>query len=141
VEPEKTVTSTFDSRIESVDVAEEAVRRFALEAGFDESNQYFIGLAAREILMNAVKHGNGFDRNKKVSVRLSRDAGSLTIEVSDEGGGFQLESVPDPKAPENVNRRSGRGLAIALAIMDEFGVDRNSPGGTHIRMMKRITKG
>jgi serine/threonine-protein kinase RsbW len=141
VEPEKTVTSTFDSRIESVDVAEEAVRRFALEAGFDESNQYFIGLAAREILMNAVKHGNGFDRNKKVSVRLSRDAGSLTIEVSDEGGGFQLESVPDPKAPENVNRRSGRGLAIALAIMDEFRVDRNSPGGTHIRMMKRITKG
>lgn len=140
MEPEITVTSTLDSRVESVDLAEEAVRRFTLEAGFDESDQYFIGLAAREILMNAVKHGNGFDANKKVAVRLSKDEENLTIEVSDEGTGFQMESVPDPRAPENQQRRSGRGLAIALAIMDEFRVEKNSPNGTHVRMMKRIRK-
>jgi len=141
VDPEMTVTSTLESRVESVDVAEEAVRRFTLEAGFDESDQYFIGLAAREILINAVKHGNGFDRNKKVAVRMSKDAVSLTIDVSDEGNGFQLEEVPDARAPENWEKRSGRGLAIALAIMDEFRVEKNSPRGTHIRMMKRIKKG
>jgi serine/threonine-protein kinase RsbW len=140
MEPELTVTSTLESRVESVDVAEEAVRRFTLEAGFDESDQYFIGLAAREILINAVKHGNGFDRNKKIAVRMSKDDENLMIEVTDEGNGFQLESVPDPRAPENLERRSGRGLAIALAIMDEFRVEKNSPHGTHIRMLKRIKK-
>ena len=140
MEDEMTVMSTLESRVESVDVAEEEVRRFALEAGFDDSDQYFIGLAAREILINAVKHGNGFDRNKKVSIRMSKNSESLTIEVFDEGEGFQLEKVPNPLAPENLERRSGRGITIALAIMDEFFVEKNRPHGTHIRMLKHIRK-
>jgi serine/threonine-protein kinase RsbW len=140
MEHEMTVMSTFESSVESVDVAEAEVRRFTLEAGFDDSDQYFIGLAAREILINAVKHGNGFDRNKKVSVRMSRNSESLTIEVFDEGEGFQLEKVPNPLAPENLQRQSGRGITIALAIMDEFFVEKNQPHGTHIRMLKHIKK-
>jgi serine/threonine-protein kinase RsbW len=135
-----TLTSTLESSVDSVDIGEEAVRRFTQEAGFDESDQYFIALAAREILINAVKHGNGFDRNKKVSVRMGKNSESLVIEVSDEGDGFQLESVPDPRAPDNQERRSGRGLTIALAIMDEFFVERNQPHGTHVRMLKHIRK-
>jgi serine/threonine-protein kinase RsbW len=123
-----------------VDIAEEAVRRFTNDAGFDESDQYFIGLAAREILINAVKHGNGFDRNKKIAVRMSKNSKSVIIEVSDEGDGFRLQSVPDPLAPENLERRSGRGLTIALAIMDEFFVEKNQPKGTHIRMLKHLKK-
>jgi serine/threonine-protein kinase RsbW len=135
-----TVTSTLESTAEAVDLGEEAVRRFTLEAGFDESDQYFIGLAAREILINAIKHGNGFDRNKKVTIRMSTTPESMTLEVSDEGEGFRLDTVPNPAEPENRERRSGRGLAIALAIMDEFFVDRNEPHGTHIRMSKRLQK-
>jgi serine/threonine-protein kinase RsbW len=130
--------STFESRVESVEVVEELVRRFSHDAGFGEDDEYFIGLAAREIVINAIKHGNRLDPNKKVGVRLSKNARSITIEVSDEGDGFRLENVPDPRAAENQERRSGRGLAITLAIMDEFFVDRNVPRGTHIRMVKTL---
>ena len=131
-------SSTLDSVVESADSAEESVRQFALEAGFEESDQYFIGLAAREILINAIKHGNRFDPKKKVGLSMSISRSNLIIEVTDQGEGFQLESVPDPRLPENLGRRSGRGVTMALAIMDEFSVDRNSPGGTHVRMAKRL---
>ena len=131
-------SSTLDSVVESVDGAEESVRRFAQEAGFEESDQYFIGLAVREILINAIKHGNRFDQNKKVGLRLATNNGDLTIEVTDQGEGFRIESVPDPHLPENLERRSGRGIAMAVAIMDEFSVGKNSPGGTHVRMVKRL---
>ena len=138
MEPELTVSSTFDSRVESVDVAEELVRRFSEDIGFEESDQYFIGLAAREIFINAIKHGNRFDRTKKVGIRLSKSASGLTIEVDDEGDGFKLENVPDPREAENLARRSGRGITIALAIMDEFFVEKHMPRGTHIRMIKHF---
>jgi len=131
-------SSTLDSVVKSVDGAEESVRRFAHDAGFEESDQYFIGLAAREILINAIKHGNRFDQSKKVGLRLSTDSDVLTIEVTDQGEGFRLENVPDPHLPENLERGSGRGITMALAIMDEFTVDRNSPSGTHVRMVKRL---
>ena len=131
-------SSTLDSVAESVDGAEESVRRFAHDAGFEDSDQYFIGLAAREILINAIKHGNRFDESKKVGLRLSTDSNVLTIDVTDQGEGFRLENVPDPRLPENLERGSGRGITMALTIMDEFTVDRNSPSGTHVRMVKRL---
>ncbi len=131
------VSSTIESRVESVDAAEDSIRRFAQDVGFGESDQYFIGLAAREILINAVKHGNHFDHTKKVGIQLSQNGDSMVLEVNDEGKGFQLDSVPDPRAPENIERRSGRGLALALAIMDEFYVEKH-PTGTHIRMIKHL---
>ena len=126
---------TLDSNVEVVDEVEATIRDYAGKLGFEEPDQYFIGLAAREILINAIKHGNRFDAAKKVQVRLS-GVGGLTIEVIDEGDGFQLESVPDPRAPENLERTSGRGLVMARRIMDEFAVEQIEPRGTRVRMVK-----
>ena len=66
-------SSTLDSVVESVDVAEESARRCAHDAGFGDSDQFFIGLAIREILINAMKHGNRFDPGKKVGFEVSVD--------------------------------------------------------------------
>lgn len=138
MQPNHSVSSVLESRVESVDIGEELVRNFLSDAGFNEEDQYFIGLAAREILINAIKHGNRFDRQKTVGVRLTKLGDSVTIEVADEGDGFRLENIPDPRVAENQERRSGRGLAIAVAIMDEFSVNKNQPHGTHIRMVKTL---
>lgn len=137
---EKTMTSTLESTAEAVDVGEDAVRYFTAESGFDDSDQYFVGLAAREMLINAIKHGNRFDRNKKVTVRMTLTPEKMTLEFFDEGDGFKLENVLDPADPANRERRSGRGITIAVAVMDEFFVDRHQPRGTHIRMSKLIRK-
>ena len=127
--------STLDSTLESVDAAEDSVRRFAEEAGFDESVRYFIALAAREILVNAVKHGNRFDPARKVDLRLSVDDAKLTIEVKDQGTGFDIESVPDPRLEENLGLPSGRGLTLARGLMDDFHIESGS-AGTYVRMSK-----
>src|SRR5271165_3221411 len=120
VQQELSGTLIFESRIESVEVIEDLVRCFSRDAGFAEDDEYFIVLAVREIVINAIKHGNRLDPSKKVSIRLSKNARGITIEVSDEGDGFRLDAVPDPRAAENLERTSGRGLAITLTIMDEF---------------------
>jgi serine/threonine-protein kinase RsbW len=131
-------SSTLDSVVESVDGAEESARRCAQDAGFSESDQFFIGLAIREILINAMKHGNRFDPGKKVGFEVSVDGQDLIMDVTDEGAGFKLEAVPDPLRPENLERKSGRGIAMARKIMDEVSVSPNSPSGSHVRMVKRL---
>jgi len=134
---ESELSSTLESTVESVDAAEESVRRFAQDAGFADEDVYFMGLAAREILVNAVVHGNRFDPNKKVTLQLSLEAGRFTIDVLDEGAGFECGAVPDPRLAENRERLSGRGIAMAKAIMDEFSVEKKLPRGTRVRMVKR----
>jgi serine/threonine-protein kinase RsbW len=131
-------SSTLDSVVESVDGAEESVRRCAQDAGFGESDQFFIGLAIREILINAMKHGNRFDPGKKVGFEVSVDGQDLIMDVTDQGAGFELAAVPDPLRPENLERLSGRGIAMARKIMDEVSVTANSPCGSHVRMVKRL---
>jgi serine/threonine-protein kinase RsbW len=131
-------SSTLDSVVDSLDGAEDSVRRCAEEAGFGESEQFFIGLAVREILVNAMKHGNRFDPDKKVGFEVSRNGEELIIDVTDQGEGFQLENVPDPLLPENVERTSGRGISMARRIMDEVSVTGNSPCGSRVRMVKRL---
>ena len=76
-------SSTFESKLEIVEELEEMVRRFSRESGFGEDDEYFIGLAVREIVINAIKHGNRHDPNKKVGLRLSKNAHGITIEVWD----------------------------------------------------------
>jgi serine/threonine-protein kinase RsbW len=131
-------SSTLDSVVESVDGAEECARRCAHDAGFGESEQFFIGLAIREILINAMKHGNRFDPGKKVGFEMSLDGQDLIMDVTDQGAGFDIETVPDPLRAENLERKSGRGIAMARKIMDEISVTANSPCGSHVRMVKRL---
>src|ERR1700735_3215203 len=131
-------SSTLDSVVESVDVAEESARRCARDAGFGESDQFFIGLAVREIVVNAMKHGNRFDPGKKVGFEVSVDGQDLIMDVTDQGAGFDLEAVPDPLRAENLERLSGRGIAMARKIMDEVSVTANSPCGSHVRLVKRL---
>jgi serine/threonine-protein kinase RsbW len=131
-------SSTLDSIVEAVEGAEESARRCAGDAGFGESDQFFIGRAIREILINAMKHGNRFDPRKKVGFEVSLDGRDLIMDVTDEGAGFDLAAVPDPLRAENLERLSGRGIAMARKIMDEVSVTANSPRGSHVRMVKRL---
>ncbi|MBN8729428.1 MAG: ATP-binding protein [Acidobacteria bacterium] len=132
------VFRSLESRVEEVDEAEAWVRQFAAGQGFDESDQYFIGLAVREVVVNAIKHGNRFDLSKKVGLTLGGAPGELVVEVSDEGEGFLLEEVPDAQVAENLERRSGRGLLLARRIMDAISVHALEPAGTRVRLVKRV---
>ena len=97
----------LDSDLQSVDRAEELVLAEARKLGFDEDEASQIGMAVRECTVNAVVHGNRYNKNKKVHLDLERSDTSLTVVIGDEGGGFDLNSVPDPLSPENLLNQSG----------------------------------
>lgn len=80
---------------------------------------FSIKLAVEEALVNAIKHGNQMDRGKLVHIRYSIEADEFRIEIRDEGPGFRPEDVPDPTAPENLERPCGRGLLLMRAYMTE----------------------
>jgi serine/threonine-protein kinase RsbW len=72
-------------------------------------------------------------------LEIERSDTSLTVIIGDEGEGFDLSSLPDPLAPENLLRQSGRGLLLIRAFMDEFDLHPRTGGGTEVRLVKNLT--
>jgi len=134
------VQTTLDSVLESVDKAEEFVIQEAGKAGFDEDEQHQIGMAVRECAVNAVVHGNRYSKTKKVHLDIERSSSALTVTIGDEGEGFDLNSLPDPLAPENLLRQSGRGLLLIRTFMDDFDLHPRPGGGTEVRLVKHLAK-
>jgi serine/threonine-protein kinase RsbW len=131
-----TLEQILESDLESVDKAEEAVLEEAQRLGFDEDDLHKIGMSMRECMVNAVVHGNRYNRRKKVYLKVVRSAECLTIWIGDEGDGFNPQEVPDPLEGDNLLRGSGRGVMLMQAFMDEFQVSRREPQGTEVRMVK-----
>jgi serine/threonine-protein kinase RsbW len=143
----------YSSTLESVDLAEGDILKAAEEAGFDEDELHRIGMAVRECMVNAVVHGNRYNRNKTVHVGVhverpelsESDAGQrpgqgtgLTIRITDQGDGFEIQEVPDPLQETNLLRHSGRGLFLMGAFMDDLKVRKAPAGGTEVTLVKRI---
>ena len=127
----------LETRIESIALAEEVGVRVAAAAGFDEDDQYKIGLAVHEAVMNAFQYGNEQRRERKIHVVFELLHEKLVIHVTDQGTGFRLEDVPDPREDENVLGESGRGVLLMKAFMDEFDVLVSAGGGAEVVMAKR----
>jgi len=132
--------ATLDSTLQSVDDAEAMVMSAAKDFGFEEDEQHEIGMAVRECMVNAVVHGNRYSKNKKVHLDIDSSRDSLVIVIGDEGAGFDLNSLPDPLAAENILRQSGRGLLLIRAFMDDFDLHPRPGGGTEVRLVKKLPK-
>src|SRR5689334_12856044 len=116
----ETIQTTLDSTLQTADKAEELVLQEAAKLGLEEDDAHQVGMAVRECTVNAVVHGNRYNKNKHVHLQIERTDKDLTVTIGDEGDGFDLSALPDPLAPENLLRQSGRGLMLARAFMDEF---------------------
>lgn len=81
-------------------------------AGFTEKDLFAIRLAYEEAVTNAVVHGNKRSPDKQVTVTVEITPDHVRLRVQDEGPGFDPSAVPDPTAPENLTRPSGRGLLL-----------------------------
>lgn len=131
------VSYTLDSTLESVNKAEESALQFAERLGFSEDEAQGISMAVREATVNAVLHGNQYDPNKKVRVSFENSERSLIIRIADEGSGLDPENIPDPLAPENLMKTSGRGIFLVRAFMDDVRF-RNLEPGTEITLIKHV---
>jgi len=127
----------LETLLESIALAEEIGVSVAAAAGFDEDDQYKIGLAVHEGVMNAFQYGNQQQRERKIHVLFELLGEKMVIHVADQGTGFRLEDVPDPRTDENMLGDSGRGVLLMRTFMDEFDVQVVQGGGGEVIMAKR----
>ena len=80
--------------------------------GYPVRDVFGVRLALEEAVVNAIKHGHGYDPAKAVRVRYAVAADRVWAEVQDEGPGFDPSQVADPLQPENLERPCGRGLLL-----------------------------
>jgi serine/threonine-protein kinase RsbW len=131
------VSYTLDSTLETVNSAEETAGRMATEAGFDDEEIMKISMAVREAAVNAVLHGNAYDPNKKVTLAFERTDSDLVITIRDQGKGLDAGKIPDPLAPENLMKTSGRGIFLIRSFMDVVEIHPSSTG-TELKMIKHV---
>ena len=127
----------LDSTLETVDKAEQTASRIASETGFGEDEVMQIAMAVREAAVNAVLHGNAYDPEKKVALEFERTSNDLVITIRDQGKGLDPASIPDPLAPENLLKTSGRGIFLIRSFMDDVEIHPSSTG-TEIKLIKHV---
>ena len=67
-------------------------------------------LCVSEAVVNSIEHGNKSDKRKEVKIQINCKSDIIILEVSDEGEGFNVETVEDPTKKENIRKETGRGI-------------------------------
>jgi serine/threonine-protein kinase RsbW len=140
-----TVRLQIHSNFDMLDFVQVVSDRLGQMAGMDEDTIHWIGVAVRESVINAIKHGNREDYFKLVTVEFAflpaTKPGELIVRVLDQGDGFDPEEIADPLAPENLLKSSGRGIFFMRSFMDDVTLRRASEGGMEVRMVKKLSTG
>ena len=111
--------------------------------GLDGDAVHWVGVAVRESVINAIRHGNRNDTSKHVVVEFDspsdENAPGLLVCVRDQGAGFDPEALANPLEPDNLLKPSGRGIFLIRNFMDEVRLRRAPEGGMEVCMVKRLT--
>ncbi len=129
---------TIASDVLAIDKVVEGVVQLCATSGFSARQCRFnIPIALTEALANAILRGNGNDASRTVRIRsavlLGRDGATLSVDVTDEGDGFDIESAGcTPDAPDWFEREDGRGVFLMRSLMDRVECTRTAglPGNT-----------
>lgn len=118
-EPPITAEFSFASDLAEARRVQEEIEAALTSVRYGDRDIFSIKLALEEALVNAIKHGNQMDPDKRVSVTYTVSVERFDIRIADEGLGFNPADVPDPTAPENLERPCGRGLLLIRNFMNE----------------------
>jgi Anti-sigma regulatory factor (Ser/Thr protein kinase) len=132
---------TISSRFENIELVQVIAEHLCENAGVDEDGSHWVGMAVREAVANAIKHGNKLDISKKVNATFDLEGFDLEITISDQGEGFDPEKVSDPLNPQNLMKTSGRGIFYMKTFMDQIRYSFQPGVGTSLLMTKNLTRG
>ena len=130
-------TIALKSTMDSVNEVEAIAEKIAEEAGLDEDTRFHVTMAVREATVNAVLHGNEYDPSKQITATFENTGSDLVFIIADQGKGLDPETLPDPLAPENLLRGTGRGIFIIRSFMDEVHIRQLHPG-TELTLVKHL---
>jgi anti-sigma B factor len=115
---------------EYVSVARLTVSAISNTIGFNVEEIEDIKIALSEACANAIRHS----QKDTFSLHFELEPGKLTIQVSDQGVGFDTNEVKEPVIEEM--KENGLGFFIIESLMDEVTIDSEVGKGTTIRMSK-----
>lgn len=129
------VDITISADPDSISPVVEAILALAREMKCAVGKELEIETAVRESLANAIRHGCGDDRSKRVECCVACDeAHGMLIVVRDPGPGFDPAAIASPIVGENIYSTHGRGIYLINQLMDEVRFER---GGREIHMRKQ----
>ena len=114
--------------------ADRVLQFFDEIAELPNPEKHAVGMAFREMLLNAIEHGGKFDPSKQVEIGYVRARHMVTCRITDPGDGFTLDEIPhaavanpsdDPvrhiKYRESQGMRPGGfGVLLAQKLVDEL---------------------
>ena len=104
---------------DSLRIAEEIIEKVSNEQKLPEDSFGNVLIAVTEALNNAIIHGNKHDLEKSVTLEVYDTGDAISFSIIDEGRGFDFNNLPDPTAPENLLKDSGRGVFLMKNLADE----------------------
>lgn len=138
-----TLSLVLNSHVDVLDYVQVVCDQLCTALHLHEDALHWVGVAVREAVVNAIRHGNRFDPAKHVHVQFALvptdHPTHFEICVQDEGEGFDPEEVADPLAPENLLKSSGRGIFFIRNLMDDVQVRRRPEGGMEVLLRKRLS--
>lgn len=110
---------SIPSQIESIPMVETLIDDVCKKIGVHEDVYGNVLIAVTEAVNNAILHGNKESSTLLVDVGVYDETASFLFEVKDKGDGFDHENLPDPTAPENIEKENGRGIYLMRHLADE----------------------
>ena len=107
------------SIVENIRIVESFIDNVKDKYKIDDDIYGNIMIAVTEAVNNAIKHGNNCDKNKNVALTAIYEDNLVRFIVEDEGPGFDPNKLPDPTAPENLEKIGGRGIFLMTQLSDK----------------------
>lgn len=111
------------SDVQNLRVVEKMIDDLSLELDLSDEIYGNVLVATMEATNNAIVHGNRSNPDKEVLVNIEVENEGLKIQIKDQGPGFDFNTVPDPTAPENLEKLNGRGIFLMKRLSDEIDFD------------------
>jgi len=109
----------IDSKIENLRIVEKFIDDITSELNLSNEIYGNILISVLEASKNAIVHGNKNDINKNVEIEVKTEDKYLTFIIRDQGTGFNFNNIPDPTAPENIEKANGRGVFLIRKLADD----------------------
>jgi len=130
---------TIRSNINELRKVAEFTENIGEQLGLSEDEIDDISIAVTEAVNNAITHGNKNNESKSIEISYKNEKEKIIVYVKDNGVGFEIDKISDPRMSENLLKDSGRGILIMKSLMDDVVVTSDNHG-TEVQLVKYINR-
>ena len=114
---------SIPSEFEAVQRVESLIDTVCERLDVNEDSYGNVLIAVTEAVNNAIIHGNKLNKSLNVDLFVGDKETDFCFSVKDHGDGFNFNNLPDPTAPENINKEDGRGIFLMRSLAEEVEFD------------------